>query len=120
MDQWEYMIGGGLGRGGEAGRVFVDTLTTEVCHALAEVHEAGVLHGDIALRNILVRKFSGRGLKSSTPVWNLDVMLIDFEHSQTRRAEERQTRGGIGDSEFIEACRNEMAGCTVAIRQWLP
>lgn len=125
-DQWGY-VGGGLGHGGEADHAFVRDLTVEVRKALAEIHKAGVLHRDVALRNVLVRHFALEGT-SSCPEWRLHVSMIDFESSRTRamyrhHATQRlqgRSRGRDLNQQFAEALAKEMDKCADAIGKWCP
>lgn len=125
-DQWRY-VGGGLGHGGEADHAFVRALTVEVRKALAEIHKAGVLHRDVALRNVLVRHFALEGT-SSCPEWRLQVSMIDFESSRTRamyrhHATQRlqgRSRGRDLNQQFAEALAKEMDKCADAIGKWCP
>ena len=72
-------------------------LCADIATAFAEVHESGILHGDVHPRNVLVE---GRGA----------VRLIDFGLAQPiERAEESGPRGGVAfyfDPEFAEAQRS--------------
>lgn len=76
------------------------TLCAEIASAFAEVHDSGVLHGDVHPRNVLVE---GQGA----------VRLIDFGLAQTvEQAGESGPRGGVAfyfDPEFAEAQRAQKA-----------
>lgn len=124
-DQWRY-VGGGLGYGGEADHAFTQTLKDETRKALAKIHQAGVLHRDVALRNVLVRHFARSG--TTRPKWHLQVSIIDFElsrtkamykHYETRRLPGRSHTRDL-DQEFVEALAQEMDICTDAISKWCP
>lgn len=128
MERWRH-IGKGLGDGGESDRAFVRTLTIEVRKALAEIHKAGVLHGDIELRNVLIQHSDfERTSPSSCPEWRLQVMIIDFELSLTRKMyRQRENRGRHGhrpkselNKEFAEALTIEMDKCAGAMGKWCP
>lgn len=125
-DQWNY-VGGGLGHGGEADRAFVRALAVEARRALMKIHEAGVLHRDVALRNVLVRDFALEG-RPSCPRWRLRVSIIDFElsrnramygHYETRRLRGRPHTRDL-NREFAEAQAKEMDTCADVIRKWCP
>lgn len=72
------------------------TLCADIASAFADVHESGVLHGDVHPRNVLVE---GRGT----------VRLIDFGLARPiENAGTSTTRGGVAfyfDPEFAEAQR---------------
>ncbi|KUI72954.1 hypothetical protein VM1G_08118 [Cytospora mali] len=126
IGQW-HLFGGGLGYGGEADHAFVRALTVEVRKAVAEIHKAGVLHGDVALRNVLLRRCALK-TTSSGPEWRLQVTIIDFELSRSRsmyeREETRRLRGRPHTrdmrQEFSEALAKEMDKCADAISKWCP
>ena len=89
-------------------------LCTEIATAFADVHESGVLHGDVHPRNVLVEP---RG----------SVRLIDFGLSQriNNQGDEESAqvhRGGVAfyfDPEFAEAQRNHtQAALTAAGEQY--
>jgi len=73
------------------------SLCAEIANAFADVHESGVLHGDVHPRNVLV---DGRGR----------VRLIDLGLAQSiNQANESGPRGGVAfyfDPEFADAQRN--------------
>ncbi|POS81562.1 hypothetical protein DHEL01_v200079 [Diaporthe helianthi] len=123
-DQWIY-VGGGLGHGGEADYAFTQALQVGVRKALTKIHKAGVLHRDIALRNVLVRQFALEA--TPCPVWRLQVSIIDFELSRNKAMykhyEDQRHRGSPGkdlNDEFAKALVREMDECAVAIRKWCP
>jgi hypothetical protein len=72
-------------------------LCAQVAAAFADVHESGLLHGDVHPRNVLVEE-SGR------------VRLIDFGMaSETEAADRQSRRGGVPfyfDPEFAQAQRD--------------
>ena len=73
-------------------------LCAEIAAAFADVHESGVLHGDVHPRNVLIE---GRG----------SARLIDFGLAQPiERADTLAPRGGVAfyfDPEFAEAQRSQ-------------
>ncbi|POS70531.1 hypothetical protein DHEL01_v211077 [Diaporthe helianthi] len=114
----------------EVDHMFAQELTAQVQKALARVHRAGVLHKDVALRNILVRKASVEGEAGSEPRLHVRVSLIDFERSGTRskfrrKFERHNTDGGMegktnaGEVEFAQKCDEEMRSCHNIGSQWL-
>lgn len=121
------------GENGEADRLFVRALTAEVQKALALVHKAGVVHNDVALRNVLITEASRQDISGSEPEIHLGVRLIDFGISRSRReyrgrAELRCQRQNTnvwvgkkkhaGEVEFAEACEKEMAACPRRMEKW--
>lgn len=135
MNVWP-RLGLGLGTGEEADRSFAhaQTLTADVMKALGRIHDKGVLHRDVALRNVLVQKFTRTG-PSSHSKFSLQIQLIDFERSRTRSAyrynaaQVRKLRGAqegdagrrvedIGNDDFGKACVKEMAYCSRVISEW--
>lgn len=126
-DQWKY-VGGGLGYGEEADRAFTRALTVEVSKALSEIHKAGVLHRDVALRNVLVRHFSRAGTPTN-PEWRLQVSIIDFERSRNRamyrhykskRDRSRSHTKEDMNKAFAGALAREMDKCVDAMGKWCP
>lgn len=142
MEDWP-SLGLGLGEKGPADEAFVRTLAVEVQSALARIHDAGVLHRDLALRNVLVAKASREG-SARSPEFSLKVVLIDFERSRSISMYRQNARkhaqpeeglpGGlslvqdadstgasadeIGNTSFAEACAAEMARCPKAVLRW--
>lgn len=133
MDAWP-RLELDLGRGGEADRSFARSLTAEVMKALGRIHEKGVLHRDVALRNVLVQRFTRAG-PPSHPTFDLQIQLIDFERSRTRSgyrynaAQVRKLKGvqegdagrrveDIGNEDFVQACVKEIAYCSRVISEW--
>lgn len=119
-------------KGESADRLFAKELTAEVQKAVAQIHEAGVVHKDVALRNVLITEASRREGSGSEPEIHLGVRLIDFGLSRTRReyrdrAERRRKRQNMdvridgkhaGEVEFAEACEKEMTACPGAMEKW--
>lgn len=125
-DQWA-SIGGGIGYGGEADHAFTRALQIEVSKALGKIHEAGILHRDVALRNVLVQHYTLEW--TPRPEWRLQVSIIDFELSRTRamykhhETQRRRQRGPSTrdlDREFAEALDKEMDACADTISKWCP
>lgn len=135
LDAWP-RLGLGLGEGGEADRSWAQSLTAEVSKALGRIHEKGVLHRDVALRNVLVQKVTRPiGPLPSHPTFYLQVQLIDFELSRTRagfrynakrlrelKGEQKGDAGRstdeIGNEGFAKACAKEMEWCHKVIPKW--
>jgi hypothetical protein len=89
-------------------RNFSDTLSKAALEALSKIHKAGVLHGDVALRNVMLRNITRRGQE-----FELSLQFIDFGCSRTRsdyrrRAHDRQKRAA-GDGKRAEKARAIMA-----------
>lgn len=115
----------------EVDHMFAQELTAEAQKALARVHRAGVLHRDVALRNILVRKASFEQESGSQPRLHVQVSLIDFERSRTRGqlrrhySEKHNADGGLdgkanaGEVEFAQECEKEMRSCQKVGTNWL-
>lgn len=121
VDGWPRL---GLGRKDEADHAFVRDLTIEARKALAEIHEAGVWHRDVALRNVLVQRRQAANGK-----WQLQVMFIDFELSWTRtnyrRYRRRMLRGTQAvksdeelDKEFAGKLTEEWDRCSQEMEEW--
>ncbi|POS80747.1 hypothetical protein DHEL01_v200834 [Diaporthe helianthi] len=131
MSEWSRLGIRGVGKGGDIDRSFVRALTTEVRNALVKIHRAGVLHKDVALRNVMLQEITRRGSVSCSE-FTLQVQIIDFELSRTRamyrrRAKERLAQEGsrtvtafdLGNAEFSKACAEELNICTGAIARWI-
>lgn len=131
MDNWP-CLGMGIGEAGEADRSFTQSLIAEVTKSLGRIHKKGVLHRDIALRNIMVKKITRYG-SPSHPTFDLQVQLIDFERSRSRAGYRcnaaRKMKGSkegdadrsieeIGNEDFARACANEMEHCSRAMAMW--
>lgn len=114
--------------------LWAQSLTTEVRKALGRIHEKGVLHRDVALRNVLVQKFTLTG-PLPHPIFDLQVQLIDFELSRTRagyryKAKRLRELNGekegdagrstddIGNENFVRACVEEIERCLKVISKW--
>lgn len=130
MDEWPRLGIRGVGNGGEVDRRFTCALTKEVQNVLIKIHGAGVLHRDVALRNVMLQEITRRGTASRAE-FTLRVQMIDFELSRTRAmyrrsAKKRLAHEGrqdmtaitLGHAEFTKACAKEMEMCTSAIAQW--
>lgn len=144
MDDWPRLGSGVGGERGPADLAFARALEVGARSALARIHDAGVLHADLALRNVLVAEATRAG-SARNPEFSLKVLLIDFERSRSvsmfRQDARRRARleegldGGpgrtrdadfdeasadeIGDANFAEACAEEMSCCPGAILRWL-
>jgi len=99
-----------LRRRGSLGQRPLLSLCADVASAFAELHEAGVLHGDVHPRNVLVEE---RGA----------IRLIDFGLAQPiENTGKSAVRGGVAfyfDPEFAEGQRtNEQAMLTPAGEQY--
>lgn len=98
---------------------FVQSITAGVTKTLGRIHEQGVFHCDVALRNVLAQSITRRG-----PTFEVQVNLIDLERSRSREGYRQHTKGhherdgtqgdtgqstdDIGDEAFAKACRKEM------------
>lgn len=89
-------------------RNFSDSISKAALGALSKIHKAGVLHGDVALRNVMLHSITRRGDE-----FELSLQFIDFGCSYTRpgyrrRARDRQQRAA-GDGKRAEKARAFMA-----------
>lgn len=127
-DQWGF-IGGGVGHGGETDHAFTRALQVEVFKALGSIHKAGILHRDVALRNILIQRYNLQ--RTPRPEWRLRVSIIDFElsktramykHHETQRRRRRREGPPTSDlnQEFAKALVKEMDDCADTISKWCP
>lgn len=87
---------------------FSGTLSKAAVEALSKIHKAGVLHGDVALRNVMLQDISRKGQE-----FQFSLQLIDFGSSRTRsdyrrRARDRQKRAA-GDGKRAEKARATIA-----------
>lgn len=132
VEEWPH-LGLGLRKTGETDRAFAQTLVVEVQKALGRIHEKGVLHRDVALRNVLLQEAARL---ASGPTFRLRVQLIDFERSRTRAAyrfnasrvhkpqgddscrDGPQSTFDTGNIAFELACAKETEICSKAISNW--
>lgn len=131
VSEWGRLGIRGLGKGRAIDRAFAQSLTKEVRNALVKIHGAGVLHRDVALRNVMLQEITRRGLQ-----FTLRVQLVDFELSRTRAmyrrhamrhlvaedVEQGDTWNGavtrLGNTKFAEECAKELDICAAAVAEW--
>ncbi|KAL2281232.1 hypothetical protein FJTKL_11677 [Diaporthe vaccinii] len=89
-------------------RNFSDTLSKTALEALSKIHKAGVIHGDVALRNVMLHDIVRRGQE-----FHLSLQFIDFGCSRTRSDYRRRARHcqkrAAGDGKRAEKARATMA-----------
>ncbi|KAI3393638.1 hypothetical protein diail_3865 [Diaporthe ilicicola] len=89
-------------------RNFSDTLSKTALEALSKIHKAGVIHGDVALRNVMLHVIARRGQE-----FQLSLQFIDFGCSRRRSNYRRRARHcqkrAAGDGKRAEKARAAMA-----------